>query len=131
MATRRSSTKISGEGERRGTDGVDVLTVALETEPGDVVVFTHNLKYASFGEGTRRRMFTINYCEHATEETMEVLKACTSAHSKYGMERIENVAILVDRNALVCERDYSVAPAKLSPFCGWVRRPHHRSQARI
>ncbi len=36
--------------------------VALESQPGDVVVFNHNLWHAAFGGGTRRRMFTLNLC---------------------------------------------------------------------
>lgn len=38
--------------------------VALETRPGDVVAFNHNLMHASFGGSTHRRMFTINCCAH-------------------------------------------------------------------
>lgn len=34
--------------------------VALETEPGDLVVFNHNTWHASFGGSRRRRMFTMN-----------------------------------------------------------------------
>ena len=34
--------------------------VALETEPGDLVVFNHNTWHASFGGSQRRRMFTMN-----------------------------------------------------------------------
>ena len=39
--------------------------VALESEPGDLVVFDHNLLHASFGGGNRRRMFTINLHKRA------------------------------------------------------------------
>lgn len=35
-------------------------SVPLKTDAGDVVVFDHNLKHASFGGGKRRRMFTMN-----------------------------------------------------------------------
>lgn len=41
----------------------DIPCVVLESAPGDVVVFDHNLKHASFGGGRRRRMFTLNLCE--------------------------------------------------------------------
>ena len=34
--------------------------LALETNPGDVVIFNHDLYDASFGGGDRRRMFTMN-----------------------------------------------------------------------
>ena len=34
--------------------------LALETNPGDVVIFNHDLYHASFGGGDCRRMFTMN-----------------------------------------------------------------------
>ena len=34
--------------------------IALETQPGDLVIFNHDLYHASFGGGQRRRMFTMN-----------------------------------------------------------------------
>ena len=43
-----------------GLAGKDVPAAALETKPGDVVLFTHNLKHASFGGSKRRRMFVMN-----------------------------------------------------------------------
>jgi len=43
-----------------GIAGKDVPALALETNPGDVVVFNHNLKHASFGGNKRRRMFVMN-----------------------------------------------------------------------
>ena len=45
--------------------------VALETEPGDLVVFDHNTWHASFGGSTRRRMFTMNL--HKRGKTAEEL----------------------------------------------------------
>ena len=53
----------------------DVPCVALETQPGDLVAFNHNLMHASFGGGTRRRMFTLNFCRQATtpEQVWELL----------------------------------------------------------
>lgn len=46
--------------------------VALETEPGDLVVFNHNTWHASFGGGRRRRMFTMNL--HKRGKTAEGLE---------------------------------------------------------
>jgi hypothetical protein len=43
-----------------GVAGKDIPAVALETKPGDLVLFTHNLKHASFGGSKRRRMFVLN-----------------------------------------------------------------------
>ena len=46
--------------------------VALETEPGDLVVFNHNTWHASFGGSRRRRMFTMNL--HKRGKTAEELE---------------------------------------------------------
>ena len=85
---------ISQSIDQWGVDGTATPALALETEPGDVVVFSHNLKHASFGGGTRRRMFTINCCQRVTEETLPVLKECVSAHARYGMERMYDEKML-------------------------------------
>jgi hypothetical protein len=45
-----------------GIEGRDVPAVALESRPGDVVAFDHNLMHAAFGGSARRRMFTLNLC---------------------------------------------------------------------
>ena len=34
---------------------------SVETQPGDLVIFNHDLYHASFGGSTRRRMFTMNF----------------------------------------------------------------------
>ncbi len=57
-------------------------SVALEADPGDVVIFNHDLYHASFGGGSRRRMFTMNCTRHAkTPEDMETLRSYLSRHS--------------------------------------------------
>jgi ectoine hydroxylase-related dioxygenase (phytanoyl-CoA dioxygenase family) len=48
--------------------GAATPAVALATTPGDLVLFDHRLKHASFGGGPRRRMFTLNlYSATGTE----------------------------------------------------------------
>jgi hypothetical protein len=39
--------------------------VALQTRPGDLIIFNHHLKHASFHGGIRRRFFDLNLIEHA------------------------------------------------------------------
>jgi ectoine hydroxylase-related dioxygenase (phytanoyl-CoA dioxygenase family) len=46
-----------------------VPAVALESQPGDVVAFNHNLMHAAFGGSQRRRMFTMNTCAIAQQPT--------------------------------------------------------------
>ncbi len=41
----------------------------LENEPGDVLLFNHRTLHASFGGGTRRRMFTMNLGRRAKTST--------------------------------------------------------------
>ncbi len=55
-----------------GIAGRDVPCVALESQPGDVVVFNHNLMHASFGGSAQRRMFTLNCCRRC--ETLEEIQ---------------------------------------------------------
>ena len=65
-------TQLVGSG---GVDGASVPAAALETAPGDVVVFNHNCKHAAFGGGGKRRMFTMNLCQRYPEEKIGDLKA--------------------------------------------------------
>lgn len=59
--------------------------VALETEPGDLLMFNHDLYHASFGGGQQRRMFTMNCTRHATTpQDMELSRRYLSAHSPGG-----------------------------------------------
>lgn len=48
-----------------GIEGRDVPSFALESKPGDVVAFNHNLFHSAWGGSNRRRMFTLNFCDHA------------------------------------------------------------------
>lgn len=57
-------------------------SVALETDPGDVVIFDHDLFHASFGGGSRRRMFVMNCTRHArTASDMKLFRKYVMAHS--------------------------------------------------
>jgi hypothetical protein len=42
----------------------EVPAQILETDPGDLLIFNHNIMHASFGGGGFRRMFTLNLCRH-------------------------------------------------------------------
>jgi len=62
----------------------EVPAIALESQPGDLVAFNHNLMHAACGGGTRRRMFTINCNRHcATPEEIEDLEAFVGAHDRF------------------------------------------------
>lgn len=65
----------------------DVPCVALESQPGDVVVFNHNLMHASFGGSTRRRMFTLNLCGHcATTEEIHELENYIGGSARFWLD---------------------------------------------
>lgn len=56
--------------------------IALETQPGDLAVFAHDLLHASFGGSTRRRMFTMNMIKHGkTEEELERIDTYLKYHT--------------------------------------------------
>lgn len=60
-------------------------SIALESNPGDVVIFNHDLYHAAFGGGTRRRMFTMNLTRHCTKaEDLETLHRYLGVHSAGG-----------------------------------------------
>jgi len=56
----RDLRRVNNPEQSFGVSGSEVPSVALESTPGDVVVFNHNLHHAAYGGGNRRRMFTLN-----------------------------------------------------------------------
>jgi len=73
-----------------GVAGRAVPAVALESVPGDVVVFNHALKHAAFGGSNRRRMFTMNLCGHYPDAQLHYLRDHIGNHAVYGVERLYN-----------------------------------------
>lgn len=71
-----------------GLHGGEVPAVALETQPGDVVVFNLCVKHASFGGGTRRRMFTINCSETYREDRLDGFRKIIGDHGPFFPERM-------------------------------------------
>ncbi len=60
-------------------------SAALETQPGDLLIFNHDTWHASFGGGARRRMFTLNLTRRARTPTDHAMqRAYTSVHSAGG-----------------------------------------------
>ncbi len=52
-----------------GVDGSAIPCIALESQPGDVLVFDQRLFHASFGGRTGRRMFTLNFITKPEDES--------------------------------------------------------------
>ncbi len=70
-----------------GLHGRDVPAVALETQPGDIVLFNHNTKHAAFGGNARRRMFTINLCQRYPEDRLQDLRNYIAGHARFWIQR--------------------------------------------
>ncbi|MCC7492462.1 MAG: phytanoyl-CoA dioxygenase family protein [Fimbriimonadaceae bacterium] len=74
-------------GEQWGLRGSEVPAVPLESTPGDLLVFNHNLKHAAFGGGQRRRMFTINLCQRYPNDRLPALRDYLSGHARFWIDR--------------------------------------------
>src|SRR3954452_22837745 len=71
-----------------GVSGREVPALALETTPGDILVFNHDTKHAAFGGSPRRRMFTMNCCQRYPEEKLEDLRTAMAGSSRFWVEHI-------------------------------------------
>lgn len=69
-----------------GVTGDRVPAVAMESRPGDIVVFNHNMLHSSWGGGNRRRMFTMNLCEHAAEHLVPELRSFINGHAAFWVD---------------------------------------------
>ena len=73
----------------------EVPSFALESTPGDVVVFNHNLMHSAFGGSNQRRMFTINLCRHAqSAEEIDDLKDFISANARFWIDHMYGETML-------------------------------------
>lgn len=57
-----------------GVAGSDVPAYAIESTPGDMLMFNHKIKHSSWGGGDRRRMFTLNLQERYAEKDLPRLR---------------------------------------------------------
>lgn len=73
--------------EKWGVEGPQVPAIALETQPGDLLLFNHNTKHAAFGGNTHRRMFTINLCQRYPEERIQELRDYISGAARFWIDR--------------------------------------------
>ncbi|MBS0633027.1 MAG: phytanoyl-CoA dioxygenase family protein [Verrucomicrobia bacterium] len=70
-----------------GLHGRDVPCMALETKPGDILVFNHNTKHAAFGGSGWRRMFTMNLCQRYPQEKIQDLRDYLNGVSRFWVTR--------------------------------------------
>jgi len=80
--------------EKLGIAGNQVPAIALESNPGDVVVFNQNTKHSAWGGSNRRRMFTINCTAHYAEEEMPLLRNEIAAFARFWVDSPYGEAML-------------------------------------
>jgi len=71
-----------------GVHGRDVPAQVFATKPGDVVVFHHNIKHASFNGADHRRMFTLNLAQQFPEQRLGELRTYINGHARFWNERL-------------------------------------------
>ena len=81
-----SQRKQSAE-ETLGIHGSEVPGFPLESTPGDLVCFDRRIKHASFGGGTRRRMFTIVLEPRYRDDELDILRANIGNLSRFWAKR--------------------------------------------
>ena len=79
--------KVRKSEENFGIHGRDVPAIALETIPGDLLLFNHNTKHAAFGGGSARRMFTINLSQRYRDEDLADLREYVGHLSRFWVDR--------------------------------------------
>ena len=79
--------KVRGSADEWATSGANVPSMALETQPGDIVCFNHNTKHAAFGGSKRRRMFTLNLCQRYPHARLQDLRDYISGSARFWAER--------------------------------------------
>ena len=57
-----------------GVHGSELPGQALESDPGDMLLFNHKTKHGSFGGGDKRRMFTYNFEQHFPDDLLPRLR---------------------------------------------------------
>lgn len=72
--------------EKLGIAGNQVPAIALDSNPGDVVVFNQNTKHSAWGGNNRRRMFTINCTAHYTDEEIPLLRNEIAAFARFWVD---------------------------------------------
>ena len=79
---------ISSLEETYALNGPSVPAVALESQPGDLVIFNQGLKHSSWGGGTQRRMFTVNCGYRYKEDEIDLLRKELDLVSRFGEGKV-------------------------------------------
>jgi len=77
-----------------GITGDKIPAVAFESNPGDILVFNHNIKHSSWGGSDRRRMFTMNFSERYPDHLIDDLKKSLGDEARFFIDRIHGPAMI-------------------------------------
>jgi Phytanoyl-CoA dioxygenase (PhyH) len=80
--------------DKLGIRGDQVPATALESNPGDVVVFNQNTKHSAWGGSNRRRMFTINCTAHYADDEISLLRNEVAAFARFWVNSVYGDAML-------------------------------------
>lgn len=80
--------------EMFGLSGNQVPAIALESVPGDVVVFNQNTKHSAWGGSNRRRMFTINCTARYEEPDIPLLRNEVAAFARFWVDSVYGDAMM-------------------------------------
>ena len=84
LQTSWEARKARNSKELWGMEQSEVPAIPLNSKPGDVVAFNHNLMHAAFGGSSKRRMFTLNCCRHCeTVEEIQDLESYIGGHDRF------------------------------------------------
>lgn len=77
-----------------GLAGDQIPALALESNPGDVVVFNQNTKHSAWGGNNRRRMFTINCTARYQDDELPLLRNEVAALARFWIDSVYGEAML-------------------------------------
>jgi len=80
--------------ENLGITADQVPAIALESNPGDVVVFNQTTKHSSWGGSSRRRMFTINCTAHYAEADIPLLRNEVAGFARFWPDSLYGAAMM-------------------------------------
>lgn len=86
--------EISKSEELWGISGDQVPAVAVETDPGDVVVFNQGCKHSSWGGGNHRRMFTINFTRRYRDDELDHLRQEVTNFARFWIDSVYGEAMV-------------------------------------
>ena len=85
---------LSKDGGAFGLHHSQVPAYAIETAPGDILVFNHALKHASFGGSKRRRMYTMNFSERYPDDKLQELRDGLAKEARFWIDRLHGEAMV-------------------------------------